>query len=134
MLDKDEETPKTNGAVAPKESDEQLPLPESPDSEDDRPWRGVFSPEYDREVLFTMDVDLTTLPRWEPHIYIDPRRIADDDVIFRCPLVSWSPAPVPIGDAPEGEFGRKSHRSLWICNRLLTLSASEGMTESHAVA
>jgi hypothetical protein len=80
MLDKDEETPKTNGVPPVDAGDKQPATPNvAPESEEDRPWRGVFAPVPDREVLFTMDVDLTNLPPWEPFIFIDPCWSEDDD-------------------------------------------------------
>jgi hypothetical protein len=47
----------------------------------DRPWRGVFAPEYEREVLFTQEMTIRTadLPRWEPQVTIDPRWIPEDE-------------------------------------------------------
>ena len=51
------------------------------DADMDRPWRGVFAPEYDREVLFTQEMTIQTadLPHWEPQVTIDPRSIPEDE-------------------------------------------------------
>lgn len=48
---------------------------------DPRIWRGVFSPTYNREVLFTQNVEISTvdLPRWKPHVMIDLRRLERKD-------------------------------------------------------
>lgn len=42
---------------------------------DAKVWRGVFSPPYHCEVLFSKTVELRTadLPKWKPHITIDRR-------------------------------------------------------------
>jgi hypothetical protein len=76
MLNKDDDLLKSN------ESSSETPHEHSestPEYDDEQPWRGVFTLPSERKVLFTMDVDLTNLPRWEPHIYIDPRWCEDDD-------------------------------------------------------
>ena len=46
-----------------------------------RVWRGVFSPPYHREVLFSQQVEVRTadLPRWQPRITIDRRTVARED-------------------------------------------------------
>ena len=31
-------------------------------------------------------------------------KLTQGDLVFRCPLLSWSPAPIPMSDAPEGEL------------------------------
>ncbi len=50
------------------------------DSEDERPWRGVFAPEHEREVIFTQELQLRLreLPEWEPYLALDPRWLEDD--------------------------------------------------------
>jgi hypothetical protein len=58
------------------------PPPLEGQAEDEqRPWRGVFSPEPVRESLFTVEIDLDTanLRPWEPAIFINPHRVSDDD-------------------------------------------------------
>lgn len=46
-----------------------------------RVWRGVFSPTYPREVLFSQEIEMRTaeLPRWRPHITIDLGRLETPD-------------------------------------------------------
>lgn len=71
-------------------SEDQLEFPEDtaasmsawPDfckkSEPDRRiWRGIFSPQYSRKVIFTQQVNaqIEKLPRWKPYITIDRRTI-----------------------------------------------------------
>jgi hypothetical protein len=48
---------------------------------DPRIWRGVFSPSYHFEVLFSQQVEVRTaeLPRWRPRITIDRRTLARGD-------------------------------------------------------
>jgi hypothetical protein len=43
--------------------------------------RGVVALPYPREILFTDEVALTTdrLPRWQPQIIVDERRLLDDE-------------------------------------------------------
>jgi hypothetical protein len=45
---------------------------------DAKVWRGVFSPPYRRETLFSQRVECRTadLPKWKPHISIDRRTLA----------------------------------------------------------
>lgn len=51
------------------------------DEPDPRIWRGVFSPSYARQILFLQDVDIQVsgLPRWKPHVAIDLRRLERED-------------------------------------------------------
>jgi hypothetical protein len=51
------------------------PEPES------RLWRGIFSPPYHRRILFSQEVEIrmTDLPRWRPHITIDRRTLEREE-------------------------------------------------------
>lgn len=44
-------------------------------------WRGIFSPTYNRKILFSQKVEFQTseLPRWKPHITIDRRTLEIED-------------------------------------------------------
>lgn len=44
-------------------------------------WRGVFSPPHRRKVLFTQQFEFRTtdLPRWRPHICLDPRTLSREE-------------------------------------------------------
>ena len=57
-------------------------IPEAADAdESETPWRGVFAPPRDREILFTAEVEfrIADLPRREPQIAISPRWLDDDE-------------------------------------------------------
>jgi hypothetical protein len=56
--------------------------PASPEQADEvERLRGVVALPYPREILFTDEVALTTdqLPRWQPQIIVDERRLLDDE-------------------------------------------------------
>lgn len=48
---------------------------------DSRTWRGVFSPTYNRRILFSKSIKIqeSELPRWKPHITIDRRILEIED-------------------------------------------------------
>jgi hypothetical protein len=51
---------------------------EEPDSEI---WRGTFSPEYKRRVIFSQKLSIQTaaLPRWKPQIIVDRHTVEGED-------------------------------------------------------
>jgi hypothetical protein len=55
--------------------------PTHPEQDDDERLRGVVTLPRERAVLFTDEVELDTekLPRWQPHISVDERRLCDDE-------------------------------------------------------
>jgi hypothetical protein len=46
-----------------------------------KPLRGVFSPNYNRKVLFSQEIEIQTakLPRWKPHITLERRALERED-------------------------------------------------------
>ncbi len=56
--------------------------PVRPEQDDDAGrLRGIVALPHKRETLFTDEVELDAekLPRWQPHIRVDERRLADDN-------------------------------------------------------
>ena len=51
------------------------------EEEDAERLRGVVALSHERATLFTDEVELDAekLPRWQPHIRVDERRLIDDD-------------------------------------------------------
>ena len=67
-------------AVAPANGLSSTPARLEPDDEAER-LRGIVALPHQRDTLFTDEVELSAekLPRWQPHISVDERRLTNDD-------------------------------------------------------
>ncbi|HKI18713.1 MAG TPA: hypothetical protein VKA15_12580 [Isosphaeraceae bacterium] len=71
-----------SSAVVPTNGLSSAPaMPEEGDDAERERLRGIVALPHKRDVLFTdeVELDVEKLPRWQPHISVDERRLTDDD-------------------------------------------------------